>query len=113
MDTGSLIAGVSAVASIIVAIFLATIVLVWQSRSQSDKFERGLSELRTELRAEIRAQGDRFEQRHNELRAELRADIQGMSSRISESEREQARLEGVNSVLQRHTHTHEPQGADD
>ena len=109
MDTGALIAGVSAVASIIVAIFLATIVLVWQSRSQSDKFERGLSELRTELRAEIRAQGDRFEQRHSELRA----DIRDQGSRLSESEREQARLEGVNSVLLRHTHTHEPHGADD
>ena len=109
MDTGALIAGVSAVTSIIVAIFLATIVLTWQMRSQSDKSEQRDNE----LRAEIRAQGDRFEQRHNELRAELRADIQGMSSRISESEREQARLEGVNSVLLRHTHTHEPHGADD
>lgn len=109
MDTGSLIAGVSAVASIIVAIFLATIVLTLQMRSQSDKSEQRDNE----LRAEIRAQGDRFEQRHNELRVELRADLRDMGSRLSESEREQARLEGVNSALLRHAHTHEPHGADD
>ena len=105
MDTGSLIAVISAVASIIVAIFLATIVLIWQIRAQSDKIDR----VENDLRAEIRAQGDRFEQRHNELRA----DIRDQGSRLSESEREQARLEGVNSVLLRHTHTHEPHGADD
>ena len=87
MDTGTLIGVASTVASIVVAIFLATIVLIWQMRSQSNKFEQSLSE----LRAEVRAQG----------------------SRISESEREQARLEGVNSVLQQQTHTHEPHEADD
>ena len=53
MDTGSLIAFASAVGSIIIAIFLATMVLIWQARSQSNKFEQGLNE----LRAKIRAQG--------------------------------------------------------
>ena len=105
MDTGALVTVASAVGSIIVAIFLATIVLIWQMRSQSSRFEQGHSE----LRAEIRAQSDKSEQRDNELRAEIRA----QSVRISDAEREQARLEGVNSVLLRYTHTHEPHEADD
>ena len=109
MDTGTLIGAASAVASIIVAIFLATIVLIWQMRSQSNKFEQAHNELRAELMAEIRAQSEKSEQRDNELRAEIRA----QGTRISEAEREQARLEGVNSVLLRYTHTHEPHEADD
>lgn len=53
-----------------------------------------------ELRAEVR-----------EVRAEVVDQGNRLSERISESEREQARLEGVNSVLQQQTHTHE--AADD
>lgn len=52
-----------------------------------------------ELRAELR-----------EVRAELRDQGNRLSERISDSEREQARLEGVNSVLQQQTHTHEATG---
>ena len=49
-----------------------------------------------ELRVELR-----------EVSSELRAEVRQMGQRISDSEREQARLEGVNSVLQQQTHTHE------
>ena len=52
-----------------------------------------------ELRAELR-----------EVRAELLEQGNRLSERISDSEREQARLEGVNSVLQQQTHTHEAAG---
>ena len=52
-----------------------------------------------ELRAELR-----------EVSSELRAEVRQTGQRISDSEREQARLEGVNSVLQQQTHTHEAAG---
>ena len=88
MDTGFLIVGVCAVVSIIIAIFLMTMILI----------------------REMRVIDARAEQRHNDFLTEMRA---SKSSRLSEAEREQARLEGVNSVLLRHTHTHESYEADD
>ncbi len=80
MDWG----GVLGVSAIIVAIFLATIVFVWQSNSQAGRFD---------------ARMDRLE-----------AKIEVMGRRVTDSELEQARLNGVNSVLANQTHTHEAMG---
>ena len=61
-----------------------------------------------ELKAEIETQGRELraeiETRSNRLEAEVK--LQGQ--RVSNSELEQARLNGINSVLLAQTHTHEP-----
>jgi hypothetical protein len=77
------IEGVVAVSAILIGIFLATIAIIWQMHA---------------LGARIDAQG-------------VRIDAQG--GRISDVEREQARQEGVNSVLLRHHHTHTSEAAAD
>ena len=84
MDLG----GILGVSAIIVAIFLATIVFVWQSNSQASRLE---------------ARMDRFEDRIEEK-------IEVMGRRVTDSELEQARLNGVNSVLAGQTHTHQTTG---
>ena len=84
------------VGAIFVGIFLATIVFIWQINSQSSRLESKIEEQGRELRAEIETQG-----------RELRAEIETQGRRVSASELEQARLDGVNSVLANQTHTHE------
>ena len=104
------------VVAIIVAIFLSTGIYIWQSNSQAGRMDSRIDRLEDkidtqgrELRAEIETQG-------KELRAEIEAQGQRMEAhgqRVSQSELEQARLNGVNSVLIQHIHTHEPMtGAD-
>ena len=80
MDLG----GILGVSAIIVAIFLATVVFVWQSNSQAGRFD---------------ARMDRIEEK-----------IEVMGRRVTDSELEQARLNGVNSVLAGQTHTHQTTG---
>lgn len=86
MDTGDMIAVTISVSSVLIGIFLATIVLVWQMRTQSNRLSNEISE----LNAELKAQG----------------------GKISDVEREQARLEGangtLNEILRQQSHTHEP-----
>ena len=97
------------VVAIIVAIFLSTGIYIWQSNSQAGRMDSRIDRLEDkidtqgrELRAEIETQGK-----------ELRAEIEAQGQRVSQSELEQARLNGVNSVLVQHIHTHEPMaGAD-
>ena len=69
------------VGAILVGIFAATMVFIWQINSQSSRLETKMDELKEEI-------GDQ-------------------GRRVSESELEQARLDGVNSVLLKQTHTHE------
>lgn len=76
------------VIAILIAIFLAIGVYVWQSSRSDARLDR--------LEAKLEAQGD-----------DLRAEIRLASQRVSDSELEQARLNGVNSVLERHLHTHD------
>ena len=76
--------GVLGVSAIIVAIFLAIVVFVWQSNSQAGRLE---------------ARMDRLE-----------AKIEVMGRRVTDSELEQARLNGVNSVLANQTYTHDTMG---
>ena len=85
MDTGDIIAVTISVSSVLVGIFLATAVLVWQMRMQSDRLS---NEIRDQ-NAELKAQG----------------------GRISDIELGQARLEGANGtlseILRQQSHTHE------
>jgi len=88
MDTGD-IAILVGIGFANLTILTALFALMWQTRSAS---REDASELRVEMR---------------EFRAEVREQGERLTQRISDTEREQARLEGVNSVLLRHTHTHE------
>ena len=72
---------VLSVGAILAGIFAATIIFIWQINSQSSRLETKIDELKEEIEAQGR--------------------------RVSESELEQARLDGVNSVLLNQTHTHE------
>ncbi len=87
MDTAqvtTLVATMFGIVTVLVAIFA----LMWQMHSQN-----------TRLEAKVDAQG-----------SELRDEIRAMSERVSNSELEQARLNGVNSVLASQTHTHDTPG---
>ncbi len=88
MDTGD-IAILVGIGFANLTILIALFALMWQTRSAS---RQDANEQRAEMR---------------EFRAEMREQGERLTQRISEAEREQARLEGVNSVLLRHTHTHE------
>ena len=91
------------VGAILAGIFAATVLFIWQVNSQGSRLETKIDDLGKELRAEMETQG-------KELRTEmeeLRTDIATQGRRVSDSELEQARLNGVNSVLMNQTHTHE------
>ena len=77
METGEIIA--------VAAILLAIFALMWQINAQRGRLED-----------KIDRQGDRLE-----------AEIKDVGQRVTDSELEQARLNGVNSVLTGQTHTHE------
>ena len=114
------------------AVFIATGIQIWQaSRSDArlDRFEAKfesemkeqgrtlraeMKEQRESLRAEMKEQGEalRAEMREGDARLEaqmqeLRAEVRQAGQRVSDAELEQARLNGVNSVLTGQTHTHE------
>ncbi len=91
------------VIAIVVAIFLATGVYMWQSSRSDAKIDR----VEAKLETEIKEQGGRLESEIKERGERLEAEIRLMSRRVSDSELEQARLNGVNSVLANQTHTHE------
>ena len=74
--------------AIVVSIFLATAVFIWQSGRSDARIDR--------LDAKIEAVGER-----------LSAEIKEHGRRVSELELEQARLNGVNSVLTNQIHTHD------
>ena len=120
------------VAAIVIAVFIATGIQIWQA-SRSDarldrfeaKFDSAMKEQRETLRAEMKEQGEilRAEMREGDARLqaqiqeqgarleaqmqELRAEVRQAGQRVSDAELEQARLNGVNSVLTGQTHTHE------
>ncbi|MYA61876.1 MAG: hypothetical protein F4X94_04815 [Dehalococcoidia bacterium] len=84
------------VGAILAGIFAATIVFIWQINSQSSRLETKIDDLGRELRGEIEAQG-----------RELRGEIEAQGKRVSDSELEQARLNGVNSVVVNQAHSHQ------
>ena len=99
--------------AIVVSIFLATVVFIWQSGRSDARIDR-LGARIDRLDAKIEAQGDRIT---TEIRAEIREQnrlieeqgrrIDGQGKRVSEVELEQARLNGVNSVIVNQIHSHE------
>ena len=103
------------------AILLGIFGLMWQMNRQSNRLEDAIDtqgrELRAEmqeqgreLRAEMQEQGRELRVEMNEQGRELRAEMQEQGARVSQAELDQARINGVNSVLLRHTHTHENLG---
>ncbi len=85
MEIGEFV-GTGSVIAILLAIFGMGLVLIQRIDSRYDRLD-----------TRIEAQGDKIDAR-----------IEAASSRISDAEREQARLEGVNSVLERLAHSLEP-----
>ena len=83
---------------IIVGLLFAMFALMWQMNSQSSRLE-----------AKIDAQSEDIDTQGRELRTEIIA----QGRRVSDAELENARLNGVNSVLTRFAHTHEAQAGDD
>ena len=91
------------VGAILAGIFAATVLFIWQVNSQGSRLETKIDDLGKELRAEMETQGKELRDEIEELKDGI--EIQGR--RVSASELEQARLNGVNSVLMNQTHTHE------
>ena len=87
MDAAQAIAAVGILIGII-AILVGIAVLIWQINSQSSRLEIKIETQGKELRDEIIEQG----------------------KRVSQAELDQARINGVNSVLLQQTHTHEAPG---
>ena len=99
--------------AIVVSIFLATVVFTWQSGRLDARIDR--------LDAKIEAQGDRLDAKieglgqrlYTEIRDQGRLieeqsrRIEEQGRRVSEVELEQARLNGVNSVIVNQIHSHE------
>lgn len=97
MDTAQAIAAVGILIGII-AILVGIAVLIWQINSQSSRLEIKIETQGRELRDEIREQGTK---------------IEAQGTRVSQAELDQARINGVNSVLMQQTHTHESLGEAD
>ena len=87
METAQVIT-VAAILIGIFAVLLGIAALMWQINNQSSRLETKIETQGNELRAEIIEQG----------------------KRVSQSELDQARINGVNSVLLQQTHTHETLG---
>ena len=98
--------------AIVVSIFLATVVFIWQSGRSDARIDR-LDARIDRLDAKIEAQGDRIT---TEIKAEFRDQsrrieeqgrrIEEQGRRVSDAELEQARLNGVNSVIVNQIHSH-------
>ena len=63
-----------------------------------------------DFKDEVRADITRLETTMNAQVKELRDEMRAMAARVSNSELEQARLNGINSILGEQTHTHEVSG---
>ena len=109
MDTAQAITA-AIVAIGIFAVLLGIVALMWQINSQSSRLEIKMEEQGKELRAEIAKQGKELRTEIAEQGKELRAEIAEQGKRVAQSELDQARMNGVNSVLLRHAHTHETLG---
>ena len=128
MDTASV--QLLSTAVIIVGLLFAMFALMWQMNSQSGRLEAKIDSQGKELREQIDAQGKDIDEQGKELEAkidaqgkeletqietqgrELRAEIIAQGRRVSDAELENARLNGVNSVLTQFAHTHESQAGD-
>ena len=91
MDAGQVVTVVGFLVSIFAVLF-GIAALMWQINNQSNRLEAKIDAQGKELRDEIREQGTR---------------IEAQGTRVSQAELDQARINGVNSVLMQQTHTHE------
>ena len=94
---------------IIVGLLFAMFALMWQMNSQSGRLEAKIDAQSEDMDA----QGKELEAKIDTQGKELRAEIIAQGQRVSDAELEQARLNGVNSVLTRFAHTHDTQAGDD
>ena len=98
MDTAqvtTLVATMSGIVTVLVAIFA----LMWQMNSQNSRLEAKIDTEVGRLEATVDSEVGRLEAKIDTYGRELRDEIRAMSERVSNSELEQARLNGVNSVL--------------
>ena len=98
MDTAqvtTLVATMSGIVTVLVAIFA----LMWQMNSQNSRLEANIDTEVGRLEATVDSEVGRLEAKIDTYGRELRDEIRAMSERVSNSELEQARLNGVNSVL--------------
>ena len=119
----------------IFAVLLGIVALMWQINNQSSRLEAKIDTQGRDLEAKIDTQGKDLEAKIDaqgrdleakidtqgkDLEAkidaqgkQLQEEIQAHSMRVSQTELDQARMNGVNSVLLRQAHTHEQMdGAD-
>ena len=122
MDLAAYFVGISA---IVIAVFLATGLQLWQVIRSDARIDRIEAKLESEMKrqgetlgSDMKQQGETLradmKQQGETLRADLKAEIQELraevrlaAQRVSDAELEQARLNGVNSVLTAQSHTHE------
>ena len=109
MDTGQVVTAVGFLVSIFTILF-GIVALMWQINSQSSRLEAKIETYGKELRQEIKEQGQRLDAKIDAQGRELRAEIREQGVRVSQAELDQARINGVNSVLMQQTHTHESPG---
>ena len=98
MDTAqvtTLVATMFGIVTVLVAIFA----LMWQMNSQNSRLEAKIDTEVGRLEATVDSEVGRLEAKIDTYGRELRDEIRAMSERVSNSELEQARLNGVNSVL--------------
>ena len=97
MDSGTLITVIVAIGAIQLTALFAIAAFIWQIRSQRGQLESRIEELDVKLSSEIREQV-----------GELRDELREQGNKVTEATLDQARLDGVNSVLLYQSHTHEP-----
>ena len=83
---------------------------MWQMNNQSNRLEAKMEAQGKELRDEIREQGRYLEAKIEAQGNDIRAEVVEQGRRVSQAELDQARINGVNSVLLRQIHTHEATG---
>ncbi|MYE54335.1 MAG: hypothetical protein F4X34_03960 [Chloroflexi bacterium] len=112
MDVGQVVTVVGFLVSIF-AILFGIAALMWQINNQSNRLEAKIETYAKELRDEIKEQGKYLEGKIETQGRELRNEIIEQGRRVSQAELDQARINGVNSVLLQQTHTHEAPGEGD
>ena len=91
----------------VTAIMLGIFGLMWQMNRQSGRLETKIETQGKDLETQIETQGRDLETQIETQGKDLQDEMREQGRRVSQSELDQARLNGVNSVLLRHTHTHE------
>ena len=95
----------------LLAIFLGMVtiivVLLWQTSRSDAKIDALRAETSQKFDAQRRETSQKFDAQRRETSQEHQATRAELSRRVSDVELAQARQDGVNSVLQNQTHTHE------